>query len=101
MIKIKLFGEDFIKNNKDNCYLIINNKKQELTEYIEIKEQQKLEIKLYETKNITNMSGMFYNCSSLSSLPDISKWELNEKLNTYEMFEGVDKNIIPEKFKDC
>jgi hypothetical protein len=39
--KIKLFGEDFIKNNKDNCYLIINNKKQELTEYIEIKEQKK------------------------------------------------------------
>jgi surface protein len=73
--KIKLFGEDFIKNNKDNCYLIINNKKQELTEYIEIKEQQKLEIKLYETKNITDMSGMFCNCSSLSSLPDISKWD--------------------------
>ena len=99
--KIKLFGEDFIKNNKDNCYLIINNKKQELTEYIEIKEQQKLEIKLYETKNITNMSYMFCECSSLSSLPDISKWELNEKLNTYQMFLGVDKNIIPEKFKDC
>ena len=59
------------------------------------------DISKWDTKNITNMSCMFYNCSSLSSLPDISKWELNQELNTYQMFEGVDKNIIPEKFKDC
>ena len=86
--KIKLFDEDFIKNNKDNCYLIINNKKQELTEYIEIKEQQKLEIKLYETKNITDMSGMFSfrDCSSLSSLPDISKWDTKNITNMSYMF---------------
>ena len=25
--KIKLFSQDFIKNNKNNCYLLINNKK--------------------------------------------------------------------------
>jgi len=25
--KVKLFGQDFIKNNKNNCYLLINNKK--------------------------------------------------------------------------
>ena len=33
----------------------------------------------WNTENVTNMSGMFYNCSSLLSLPDISKW------NTYNV----------------
>ena len=26
-------------------------------------------------KNVDNMNRMFYNCSSLKSLPDISKWD--------------------------
>ena len=33
----------------------------------------KLEIKLKEMINVSNMRGMFWGCSSLSSLPDISK----------------------------
>ena len=32
------------------------------------------EISKWNTSNVTNMSYMFYNCTSLSSLPDISKW---------------------------
>ena len=44
---------------------------------------------------------MFYNCRSLNSLPDISKWDLNKILNSVDMFEGVDKKIIPKKSKDC
>ena len=32
------------------------------------------------------MSGMFYNCSSLSSLPDISKWNTNNVENMSWMF---------------
>ena len=68
--KVKLFDEDFIKNNKNNCYLVVNDIKQELIDYLEIntKEQEQLEIKLYETNTITNMYCMFYKCSSLVSL---------------------------------
>ena len=64
--KIKIFDEDFVKNNKNNCYLIINNIKQELSDYIEIKskEQKKLEIKLFEINTITTMYCMFNECSS-------------------------------------
>ena len=32
------------------------------------------------------MSYMFYWCSSLKSLPDISKWELNKNLKKENMF---------------
>ena len=30
--EIKLFDEDFVKNNKNNCRLIINGKEQDLKE---------------------------------------------------------------------
>ena len=33
--KIKLFGSEFVNNNKGNCYLIINNKISELIEEID------------------------------------------------------------------
>ena len=43
---------------------------------------------------------MFYHCSSLKSLPDISKWKLNKQLYKIYMFKGCDESIIPEKFKE-
>ena len=38
------------------------------------------DISKWDTKNVTNMSFMFYNCSSLQSLPDISKWDTKKLL---------------------
>ena len=46
------------------------------------------DISKWETSNITNMSGMFTTCSSLSSLPDISKWNTNNVTNMSGMFNG-------------
>ena len=45
-----------------------------------------LEIKLKGITNITNASCMFYKCSSLSSLPDISKWNTSNVTNMSCMF---------------
>ena len=59
------------------------------------------DISKWDTKNVTDMSYMFRGCSSLNSLPDISKWEINKNLKKESMFEGVDKKIIPKKFKNC
>ena len=59
------------------------------------------DISKWDTKNVNNMSGMFYHCIALKSLPDISKWELNKYLEKEEMFFGVDKKIIPKKVKNC
>ena len=70
--EIKLFGEKFIKNNKNNCKIIIENKEHDLIEYLKINKNEKiLKIKLKEIKTITNMSYMFDGCNSLTSLPDI------------------------------
>ena len=127
---IKIFDNDFVKNNKNNCYLIINGKQRELCAYLDLNEikieNNQLKIKLIEIKLITNMNGMFTycsslvslpdiskwntanvrdmgcmfkNCSSLKSFPDISKWKLNKEHYKYLMFEGCNERIIPEKFK--
>ena len=32
------------------------------------------DISKWNTEKVTNMRSMFYSCSSLQSLPDISKW---------------------------
>ena len=31
--KIRLFGDNFIKNNKNNCIIYINNKKKDLCDF--------------------------------------------------------------------
>ena len=38
--------------------------------------------------NAINMSNMFYKCSSLKSLPDISKWNTNKVITMSSMFRG-------------
>ena len=87
---IKIFGNDFVENNKEKCFLIINNKKHDLCEYInknEIKnDNNTLEIKLKEIKQINNLSYMFYNCESLISLKDISKWDIINVTNMSHLF---------------
>ena len=50
------------------------------------KKINKLKIKLEGINNVTNMSYMFSECSSLSSLPDISKWNTNNVTSMISMF---------------
>ena len=87
--KIKIFDEEFVKNNKDNYYMIIENKIMNIEEYYWINKENKmknLKIVLLKRNNVIDMSYMFCECSSLSSLPDISKWNTNNVTNMSEMF---------------
>ena len=52
------------------------------------------------TTNLQNMSYMFYNCKSLNSLPDISKWNTSNVKDMSWMFYGCKPSLnIPPKFK--
>ena len=86
--KIRIFGKNFVKNNKNKCKIKIDEKEYELMEEINIKNEERIEIKLIEIYNITDMSYMFAGCSSLSNLPDISKWNTNNVTNMSSMFSG-------------
>ena len=75
--EIKLFGDDFIKINESNCSIIIDGEEKQLCSNIKLNPEQKkkktLKIILKGVNNITNMGSMFYKCSALKALPNISK----------------------------
>jgi len=74
--KIRIFGDTFVKNNKDNFKMIINDDIYELNSFYNIKNEKEneiLHIKLKQIKDINNISYMFNGCSSLIELHDISK----------------------------
>ena len=75
-IKNRIFGSNFVKNNKNKCTIIYKGDAYELSEEFDIREKVKkrdvLEIKLRGILNITDMSYIFSNCNQLISLPDIT-----------------------------
>ena len=112
---VKLFGEDFIKNNRNKCKIIYNQKKNKLKTSIENEENnKKIKIKLQlledlsnldfmlevcktlidfkeisklKTQKVKSMKRLFYECSSLEAL-SISSWNLINVTNIKEMFFG-------------
>ena len=102
--KIRIFGKFFVNINYQKCKIIYNNEEYELTEYInDIDEDfnNEIKIKLKGINNISNMSSMFYECNSLSSLPDISKWNTSNVTTMGDMFNDCKKTLnIPSKFKN-
>ena len=89
--KLKIFGEDFVNNNKNNFCIIYNNKQYDLTEYFEIKlmlNSDIFEIKLKQTNEVTNLSDMFDNCKSLIALPDICDFNTSNVIYMNGMFRG-------------
>ena len=88
--KIKIFDKSFVINNEKNCKLIISENEIELSDYIDINKfnlkNNILEIKLKETKKITNMSNMFYGCKSLLSISDFDKWDISNINDISNMF---------------
>ena len=92
---IILFGNDFILLNKNNCKMIINGIEKEISEtddYLEEIKYKKnvkyLKIKLNGIDKLTNLYCMFYDCDTLRSLPDISKWDTKNIVNIRSMFNG-------------
>jgi len=87
--KLKIFGKEFVENNK-KCLMMIDNKINELKENLIINDKirKKLKILLFTDKTINDMSYMFYDCKQLSSLLDISKWNTNNVTNMSFMFYG-------------
>ena len=51
------------------------------------------DISKWDTKKVTKMSDMFSGCSSLISLPDISKWETKNITNMIGIFGGCSSLI--------
>ena len=84
---IKLFGEKFVNNNKSKCYLSILDKNIKINVNFALSDnfkEDKLKIKLIETKPIIDMSYLFYECESLYSIMD--NWDTKNVTNMRCMF---------------
>ena len=106
--KIKLFGQDFVNNNKENCLLIIGDKSNNeisLCEYYDINKEENSDfiiviLKEKENKSITNMSYMFQGCQNLINiLSDNTIWKTNHVNNMSHMFDSCSSlENLPEFF---
>ena len=84
--RLRIFGNNFVKNNKGKCEIIYQGKNYELKEFIDeidpylnikneininnIKENDIFELTLKIYKDITDMSFMFNDCSALKLFPE-------------------------------
>ena len=104
--KVKIFGREFVDNNKNICQIIINNKVRELSQNIDINSYQliddeilKVQLKIKDLNKMTNISYMFSGCKELYSLPDISSIRLNNINGIDHLFclceslSSIDENI--------
>ena len=95
----QFFGEVFVNNNNENCFLIINEKIFGLNQYIKLSEifdinkevknwPIHIEVKLIEPKNklMNNMSNMFYEISTLLPISDFNNFNTNNITKMSYMF---------------
>ncbi len=98
--KVRIFGTNFVKNNKNKCFLQINDiatnskTKHELSEYLDIsivphinnKDSKTFEISLVQTDYFTDMSYMFFECIYFMGTNEISKLKTEKVTNMSSMF---------------
>ena len=93
---VRIFGEGFVERNKNNCYLLIDERERELCSTIGLNEINVIngifKIILVEKNTITNMGFMFsddnshYDQSLIISLPDTAEWNTSNVTNMEHMF---------------
>ena len=54
----------------------------------------------WDTSEVKTMQYMFYKCSSLKYLPDISKWKLDNVKNKRHIFPKKNESITPSDNSD-
>ena len=96
--KIKIFEDSFVKNNKDLCKIIYENKEYDLIEYCYCKKvkSNKLHIKLKGVNNVSNLEYMFRECSELSYESNFSNWDTTYVFNVDHLFSGCKFEKLPD-----
>jgi hypothetical protein len=99
---LTILGHYFVINNRNKAKLIINNKKYNLQEFYEIKDddQGQIKLKIFLNKNIYNKSYMFENCETLItiSMKDNSEYSIDD--NNYSDMENIENFNIYESTEE-
>ena len=87
---IKIFGNEFVKNNINKCKIIIKGEENELFENYKVEEgeinENILYVKLIFNEGIDDISSIFDECKSLVSISDISKWNISKVTKMDKLF---------------
>ena len=87
--KIRLFGNEFVHNNKNKCKIIIDTNEEFglYTHWYKHRIKNDIfEIKLKIIKPLTNIQGMFSMCNSLLSSSDFSNFDNSYVTNMSYLF---------------
>ena len=105
-----IFGHTFVKNNKNNCKVIINSSEYPLQEFYDLNcflsekeweewdnydEIKRFELTLIEINNVKDMSYMFSNCgfNTCNNQVYFSEWDISNVSNLTNIFSGYIGNI--------
>ena len=95
--KIRIFSQNFVLNNWDNCKIICDEKEYELTEYFDLENYSKnkkfLEIKLKLHRDMKDISFMFSDCKQLISISKLISWNTDNIISMKGMFAGCSSLI--------
>ena len=88
---IRILGDYFVENNKDNCKILENNTLKELTTHINVRFlamimilEQKIDLVFLNPP--TNLSGMFEECVNLVKVSNIDKMDISQVTDISFMF---------------
>ena len=82
-----IFGDKFVKNNKNNIDLIINGNKSELISEYKLRKGEN-NIKIIIKNKIRNLEYMFYKCKSLKNIKELEYLDTKDINNFSDMFSG-------------
>lgn len=84
----KIFGDEFISNNKDNIDLLINGEEKDLYDKVYLKKGEN-KIKLKIKNKVTNLSYMFKNCdTNIINIESLKNLDVSNVTNFSHMFDG-------------
>ena len=87
---LRIFGDTFALNNKNNCKILVGDKEYKLTGKMELSKMKKIgdeyEIKLIIINGLTDLSYMFYKCNSLLPSSEINKIDISNVTNISSLF---------------
>ena len=95
---IRLFGEKFFNNNKENCRMVIDFVEMPLLQFYQPKQKENiLKVNLELKTNISDLSYMFCGCTSLTSIPDFYNLNITKVTNISHMFsECSSLEVLPD-----